>query len=87
MRWDRAEGTLRRFRTPSSLPTSSPASDSSHVHFPLSMRFPAVAGTMAARRRAPLFSPLSIAKREMGDSLNLDPVLMEHSPDNGFGML
>lgn len=22
-----------------------------------------------------------------GDSLNLDPVLMEHSPDNGFGML
>ncbi|KYN43800.1 hypothetical protein ALC56_02063 [Trachymyrmex septentrionalis] len=49
-------------------PLPPPPPDSSHVHIPLSSRFPAVAGTMA-------------------DSLNLDPVLMEHSPDNGFGML
>lgn len=55
-REDRAEGTLRRFRPP----------DSSHVHFPLSSRFPAVAGTIAALHRAALFPLLSIAKREMG---------------------
>lgn len=76
----------RKARFVDSKPLSSPPSDSSHVHFPLSSRFPAVAGTMAAPHRAALLPPIDRETRN-GDSLNLDPVLMEHSPDNGFGML
>jgi len=38
----------------------------------------------------PLLLPLPLPidrETRNGDSLNLDPVLMEHSADNGFGML
>lgn len=51
---------------------SEPPLDSSHVHFPLSSRFPAVASTMAASHRAALFPPIDRETRN-GDSLNLDP--------------
>lgn len=75
---DRAEGTLRRFRTPLILPTS--ISLCRRVF----LRLPALWPFYIVRRPSP--PPIDRETRN-GDSLNLDPVLMEHSPDNGFGML
>lgn len=77
-REDRTEGTLRRFRTPLILPTS--ISLCRRVF----LRLPALWPLYIVR---PPFSPPIDRETRNGDSLNLDPVLMEHSPDNGFGML
>lgn len=82
MRWDRAEGTLRRFRTPSTslliLPTST------CLCRRVLLRLPALCAAFLPFPPPP--PPIDRETRN-GDSLNLDPVLMEYSLDNGFGML
>lgn len=86
-RQDRAEGTLRRFRTPLILPTSISLCRRVFLRLPALWQL-SVPSPFPLPPSLPFLAPLSIAKREMGrDSLNLDPVLMEHSPDNGLGML